>query len=285
MNLVIVSGLSGSGKSIALQALEDLGYYCIDNLPIGMLPAFAEQITHTGDQAYDKYAVGIDARNLAPNLQDFPEILASMRAMHIDAQVFYLIADDTTLIKRFSETRRKHPLTSTELPLNEAIVHERLFLEPIASRADLTIDTSHTSVHQLREQIRSRAGSAASGSMSILLQSFGFKHGIPIDANFVFDVRCVTNPYWVRELRQITGKEPPVIEYLESHDDVTNMYTDLKAFIFKWLPNFEQEKRSYMTIAIGCTGGYHRSVYFVEKIAADLRTLGKNVLIRHRELA
>ena len=285
MNLLIVSGLSGSGKTIALQALEDLGYYCIDNLPIGMLPAFAEQISRAADLVYDKYAVGIDARNLAPTLRDFPDILADMRANNIDTQVFYLIADDVTLIKRFSETRRKHPLTSTELPLNEAIVCERVFLEPIASNADLTIDTSHTTVHQLREQIRSRTESAMGGSMSILLQSFGFKHGIPIDANFVFDVRCVTNPFWVKELRQITGKEQPVIDYLESHEDVNNMYADLKAFIFKWLPHFEQEKRSYMTIAIGCTGGYHRSVYYAEKLATELRQMGKNVLVRHREIS
>jgi len=285
MNLLIVSGLSGSGKTIALQALEDLGYYCIDNLPIGMLPAFAEQIARSTDVVYDKYAVGIDARNLAPTLREFPDILADMRAKQIDTQVFYLIADDVTLIKRFSETRRKHPLTSTDLPLNEAIVCERAFLEPIASRADLTIDTSHTTVHQLRELIRARTESAIGGSMSILLESFGFKHGIPIDANFVFDVRCVTNPFWVKELRQATGKEQPVIDYLESHEDVKDMYTDLKAFIFKWLPHFEQEKRSYMTIAIGCTGGYHRSVYYTEKLAGELRELGKNVLVRHRELS
>ncbi|MBI3562724.1 MAG: RNase adapter RapZ [Gammaproteobacteria bacterium] len=285
MNLVIVSGLSGSGKTIALQALEDLDYYCIDNLPIGMLHAFAEQITTTPDVVYDKYAVGIDARNLAPNLGEFPTILAAVRAMRIDTQVFYLSADDVTLIKRFSETRRKHPLTSDRLPLNEAIVCERIFLEPIVSNADLVIDTSHTTVHQLREHIRSRTTASGSGAMSILLQSFGFKHGIPIDANFVFDVRCVTNPYWVPELRRNTGQEQMVVDYLESHEDVKTMYADLKAFILKWLPSFEQEKRSYMTIAIGCTGGYHRSVYFAEKLAAELRAQGKTVLVRHRELS
>lgn len=286
MNLVIVSGLSGSGKTIALQALEDLGHYCIDNLPIGMLPAFAEQIAHTPDPVFQKYAVGIDARNLAPNLSDFPEIIKAVHATGVETQVIYLVADDVTLIKRFSETRRKHPLTSEELPLSDAIKCERIFLEPIASNADLTIDTSHSTVHQLREQIRSRTESAGgSGAMSILLQSFGFKHGIPIDANFVFDVRCVTNPHWVPELRRLTGKEQPVIDYLERHEDVLTMYQDLKDFILKWLPSFEQEKRSYMTFAIGCTGGYHRSVYFTERLATDLRALGKNVLVRHRELS
>ena len=285
MNLVVVSGLSGSGKTIALQALEDLNHYCIDNLPIGMLQAFAEQITHTPDPTYTKYAIGIDARNLAPDLSTFPEVLKTVRAAGVHIQVIYLVADEVTLIKRFSETRRKHPLTSEELPLAEAIRSERSFLEPIASNADLTIDTSRTTVHQLREQIRQRTTAADSSGMSILLESFGFKHGIPTDANYVFDVRCVTNPHWVPELRRLTGKEQPVIDYLESHADVCMMYQDLRAFILKWLPSFEQEKRSYMTFAIGCTGGYHRSVYYAEKLAADLRSMGKSVLVRHRELS
>ena len=285
MNLVIVSGLSGSGKSIALQALEDLGYYCIDNLPIGMLRAFAEQITQANDPVYQNFAVGIDARNLTPHLSEFPTILKDLATQGLKSQVIYLIADEATLIKRFSETRRKHPLTSEQLPLSEAIKCERVFLEPIASCADLTLDTSHTSVHELRELIRERVQSTHAGNtMSILLESFGFKHGIPIDANFVFDVRCVTNPHWIPELRRITGKEQAVIDYLEQHEDVTCMYEDLKAFIEKWLPSFEQENRSYMTIAIGCTGGYHRSVYFAERLARDLRDKGKSVLVRHREL-
>jgi len=284
MKLIIVSGLSGSGKSIALQALEDMGYNCIDNLPMALLHALAVQITHAADPISQLFAVGIDARNLAPDLETFPDLLDSLRAMNLDTQVLYLSADEDTLIKRFSETRRKHPLSSEKVPLNEAIAREREFLLPVSSSANLTIDTSHTNVHQLRDYIRQCVEGNKSDGLSILIESFGFKHGIPNDASFIFDVRCVTNPYWVPELRKSTGLEQTVIDYLESHDDVLEMYADIKAFLKNWIPKFQKENRSYMTIAIGCTGGYHRSVYLVERLGLELKKEYKNVVIRHREL-
>jgi len=285
MNLIIVSGLSGSGKSIALQALEDLGYNCIDNLPIGLLHALAVQITHAADPLDVDFAVGIDARNLARDLEQFPEMLDTLKQMGLHTQVIYLAADEQTLIKRFSETRRRHPLSSEEVPLNEAIKQERMFLAPVSSSANLILDTSHTNVHQLREVIRKCVQRESGEGMSILLESFGFKHGIPSDANFLFDVRCVSNPHWVPELRQLSGRDQAVIDYLEKHDDVTSLYQDIQDFLEKWIPVFEAENRSYMNIAIGCTGGYHRSVYFCERLGEYLRSKGKNIIVRHRELS
>jgi len=285
MKLIIVSGLSGSGKSIALQALEDVGFNCIDNLPMALLHALAVQITHAADPISEQFAVGIDARNLAHDLEQFPELLDTLHAMKLTTKVIYLTADEQTLIKRFSETRRKHPLSTGETSLNEAIANESNYLAPVSSSADLTIDTSHTNVHQLRELIRQCVESDNQEGMSILIESFGFKHGIPNDANFIFDVRCITNPHWVPELRSKTGKEDEVIAYLESHDDVGRMYNDISTFINKWIPTFEEENRSYMTIAIGCTGGYHRSVYLAEKIGKALKEKYSNVVIRHRELS
>jgi len=285
MNLIIVSGLSGSGKSIALQALEDLGFNCIDNLPIGLLHSLAVQITHAADPLELDFAVGIDARNLAPDLEQFPEMIDTLKQMGLHVQVIYLAANEQTLIKRFSETRRRHPLSSEDMPLQEAIQQERKYLEPVSTSADLILDTSHTNVHQLRDVIRKSVQREAGAGMSILLESFGFKHGIPSDANFLFDVRCVSNPHWVPELRQLSGRDQPVIDYLESHDDVTNLYQDIQDFLEKWIPVFETENRSYMNIAIGCTGGYHRSVYFCERLGSYLRGKGKIIIIRHRELS
>jgi UPF0042 nucleotide-binding protein len=215
MKLIIVSGLSGSGKSIALQALEDLGFNCIDNLPMGLLHALAVQITHSADPIDEEFAVGIDARNLAQDLEQFPELIETLKAMSLDTKVIYLTADEQTLIKRFSETRRKHPLSTEQVPLQDAIQQESKFLTPISSSADLTLDTSHSNVHQLRELIRQCVESTGKEGMSILIESFGFKHGIPNDANFIFDVRCITNPHWVTELRKHTGKDKDVIDYLE----------------------------------------------------------------------
>lgn len=285
MKLVIISGLSGSGKSIALQALEDIGYNCIDNLPMALLHSLAVQITHAAEPISDLFAVGIDARNLAHDLEQFPEVIDTLHAMKLETKVIYLSANDQTLIKRFSETRRKHPLSKSDVSLNEAIAQENKYLAPVSSSADLTIDTSHTNVHQLRELIRKCVESEDQEGMSILIESFGFKHGIPNDANFIFDVRCITNPHWVPELRSKTGRDQDVIDYLESHGDVGKMYNDISDFIHKWMPSFEEENRSYMTIAIGCTGGYHRSVYLAEKIGNSLKKKYQNVVVRHRELS
>ncbi len=284
MKLVIISGLSGSGKSIALHVLEDLGYYCIDNLPIGMLPALAEQLQARGDQR-EPVAVGIDARNLIDELQRFPAILDSLRKAGVYSEVLFLEAEDATLIKRFSETRRRHPLSSEETPLAEAILQERQLLEPVAAEARLLIDTTRTNVHQLRDLIRQRVEGAEAGGMSLLFESFGFKHGVPVDADFVFDIRCMPNPHWVPELRGLTGRDQAVVDYLEQHPDVTRMYDDIRGLLENWIPRFEADNRSYMTVAVGCTGGQHRSVYMVERLADHFRQQRQGVLCRHRELS
>lgn len=285
MKLLIISGLSGSGKSIALHVLEDLGYYCIDNLPIGMLPALADQLKHHHDNRQECVAVGIDARNLTGDLESFPAILKDLNSRGIHCEVFFLEANDATLLKRFSETRRRHPLSSDEVPLSEAIIQERTLLEPISSTADLLIDTSQTNIHQLRDLIHGRVSSAEHAQLSVLFESFGYKHGIPVNADFVFDIRCIPNPHWVPELRALTGHDQEVIDYLEQHEDVHHMYQDIQQLLETWIPRFEADNRSYMTIAIGCTGGQHRSVYMVNKLTQYFSLQRDGVLSRHRELS
>jgi len=282
MKLVIVSGLSGSGKSIALQVLEDLEYYCIDNLPINMLEALTKEITAA---KHEYVAIGIDARNVATELGRFPEQIKQLEKNNIDCEIFFLEASNLALIKRFSETRRKHPLSNQEVPLNEAIIQERYLLEPISSKADLRLDTSATNVHQLRDIIKARVQKADNQSISIMFESFGFKHGVPVNADFVFDIRCLPNPHWVPELRTSTGFDDPVIDYLDQHKDVDEMLNDIMSFTDKWIPHFEADNRSYITIAIGCTGGQHRSVYLVNKLAKLTKNKHNNVLSRHREIS
>lgn len=284
MRLVIISGMSGSGKSVALHALEDLDYYCIDNLPIGMLPALSVQILGNPSGIYENFAVGIDARNLSGDLTIFPELLEQMRGSGLKCDVVFLDADDITLMKRFNETRRKHPLSDAGTPLAEAIVEERRILEPISSCADLVFDTGKTTVHQLRQLIQDRIQGSDKSTLSLQFESFGFKHSTPVDANFVFDIRCIPNPYWVPELRSMTGKDQPVIDYLEGHAEVEKMFNDLKHFLIEWIPSFKAENRSYLTVAIGCTGGQHRSVFMAEKLAHYFRQTNANVMTRHREL-
>lgn len=281
MKLVIVSGLAGAGKTIALHSLEDMGVYCVDNLPVGLLPAFADQAT-AFEALYESVAVGIDARTAA--LHDMPTLLQKLEKMSIHYEVLFLEADDAILIKRFSETRRRHPLTSTQIPLVEAIQLERKLLEPLANRANIRIDTSYTHIHQLRDMIRLRVGLNASKQLSLLFQSFGFKYGLPSDADFVFDVRCLPNPHWQTELRPLTGRDDTVINFLTAQPKVQQMYEQLVNFIEVWLPQFEHDNRSYLTIAIGCTGGQHRSVYLAEQLGAHFNQKRNNVLVRHREL-
>lgn len=286
MTLFIVSGTSGSGKSIVLRTLEDIGFYCIDNLPINLLPAFASELLQSSaTHDYENAAVGIDARNLARHLDNFPEALKKLKTSGIAYRIVYLDADDTTLFKRFSETRRRHPLTDPEHPLEEAIHQERMLLKPVASRADLTLDTSRTNVHQLRDLVIAQLGHDSREGMSILFQSFGFKHGVPIEADFVFDVRCLPNPHWEPNLRDLTGRDEEVRHFLENHIEVNRMYENIRDFLETWIPQFEADKRSYMTIAIGCTGGHHRSVYFTERLAGHFRTKRTRILARHRELS
>lgn len=283
MRLVVVSGRSGSGKSTALHLLEDNGFYCIDNLPAGLLPALAQQAYNT-DLHLPKVAISIDARNLPSDLKRFPELLKQVRDAGIQCDVLFLAATDEVLIKRFSETRRKHPLTDGNLSLGEAIAAELNLLEPIIDLASLTIDTSHLTLYQLRDLLKQRLLSSSNNSPSILIQSFGFKRGVPVDADLVFDVRCLPNPYWKADLRPFTGKDQAVRDYLDAEPDVQDMYQDIHAFLQKWLPRYAAGERSYMTIAIGCTGGHHRSVYIAERLIKELQTSASNLLIRHRDL-
>ncbi|HFC54076.1 MAG TPA: RNase adapter RapZ [Gammaproteobacteria bacterium] len=284
MKLLIVSGMSGSGKSVALNVLEDLGYYCLDNLPVSLLPEFAERVLINKQSRVDRAAVGIDARNLTGDLGSFPEIIAKLRERDIECETFFLTADENTLLKRFSETRRRHPLTSQNVTLADAIKREGLLLEPISASADLRIETSHTNVHQLRDLIVKRLQNDHARSMSILFESFGFKNGVPADADFVFDVRCLPNPHWEPSLRPFSGLDRPVIEFLEAEPSVNRMLEQMYHFLHDWIPQFEADNRSYMTIAIGCTGGQHRSVYLAEQLARRFQRIRVNIQVRHREL-
>jgi len=284
MRLSIVSGLSGSGKSIVLNALEDMGYYCVDNLPLSLLPELMGQVNSGALRKISHTAVGIDSRNLA-QLDRFPQMVEELERATIAVEIVFLHADDTILLKRFSETRRRHPLSGADVALKEAIQKEREILQPVFANADLQIDTSHTNVHDLRRLVQHRIGKSAYHDISLLFESFGYKHGIPADADIVFDVRCLPNPHWEANLRPLTGKDQAVIDFLRSHTDVQQMFTDISAFLEKWLERFKQENRSYMTIAIGCTGGQHRSVYMVRQLTQHFQHIGNsNVMERHREL-
>jgi UPF0042 nucleotide-binding protein len=283
--MIIVSGLSGSGKSIALQTLEDLHYYCVDNLPIGLLEPFAEKILSRQDLLFGNTAVGIDARNFLNELEFFPEIVTTLRTQGLTVEIIFLHAADEILLKRYSETRRKHPLSLEGVPLLEAIRQERSLLEQIAAQANLNIDTSNTNIHELRRLVRSRLHEKTPDSISILFESFGYKNGIPADADFIFDVRCLPNPYWEPALRSLTGLDEEIIAFLWGQSEVTRMFEDLRSFLEGWITCFEKDNRNYLTVAIGCTGGQHRSVFMADKLAHHFRQNRRNVMTRHRELA
>lgn len=285
MKLVIVSGLSGSGKSVALHALEDLGYYCIDNLPVGLLEPFAAQWKGSGNRTFDRAAIGIDARNQLQDLEQFDTIIEKLAGYGVACDILFLLADETTLLKRFSETRRRHPLSGSGVALADAIRRERQLLEPISLSADLHIDTTHTNLHQLRELIRERVAEHPATGLSLLFESFGYKHGIPGDADFVFDARCLPNPHWEAALRPLTGLDDGVVNYLESHAIVGELLEQIRSFMATWIPHFERESRSYLTVAIGCTGGQHRSVYLVDRLSRYFRERYPSVIARHRELS
>jgi RNase adapter protein RapZ len=285
MKLIIVSGLSGSGKSIALDTLEDCGFYCIDNLPITLLEAFIEEVARAEQPIYEKTAIGIDSRNQCESFTQFTDILAHITKLGIDYEILFLLADHETLLKRFSETRRKHPLTNGAHPLSEAINLERTLLEPIAQRAHLLIDTTRTNIHQLHELVQIRIGAKEDRTLSLFFQSFGFKHGIPQDTDFVFDARCLPNPHWEPALRGLTGKDQAVADFLAEYSQVTDYLKDIIAFLSRWIPTFEAENRTYLSIAVGCTGGQHRSVYLVERLEHHFHTSRYTTLVRHRELS
>jgi UPF0042 nucleotide-binding protein len=284
MRLVIISGLSGSGKTVALHVLEDLDFYCIDNVPAMLLSTLITQLAATKDSIYDNLAVGVDARNRPSDLNSLPALIQSVRERGIQCEVIFLQADDDILLKRYAESRRKHPLSDQGLSLTEAIARERELLGPIIDGAGLIIDTTRTNVYELRDAVRDRVGAHGEPSLSILIESFGFKHGIPSDADFVFDLRCLPNPHWESHLRQLTGRDPAVVKYLDEFESVRSMYDDLLSFLLKWIPEYVNYNRNYLTVALGCTGGQHRSVYMAEKLATELSKKHNNVLTRHSEL-
>jgi len=283
MQLVIISGRSGSGKSTALHQLEDEGYYCIDNLPVALLPSLVREASREEFGHFQGTAVCIDARNAWKDLKNFSAIIDSLPEA-VDSHILYLDADDNTLIKRFSETRRRHPLSSETTPLAEAIDQEREQLADISSAASLVLDTSQMTIYELRDTIKQRLIGATAGSMSILLQSFGFKRGVPADADLVFDVRMLPNPHWVKELRLKNGLDTEVQTFLESQPLTAELYRDICHYLDNWLPRYRDSNRSYMTVAMGCTGGQHRSVYLADRLFQHYREQFPNIHIRHREL-
>jgi len=278
MQIVLVSGLSGSGKSIAIAVLEDIGFYCVDNLPLGMLLPLVDYLTREG---HTRIAIAIDARSSA-SFSQLPQIAETLREQGADLRVIFLEAKTLTLVKRFSETRRRHPLSSESVSLQEAIQLEREMLGDIALLAH-RIDTSDLSTAALRMWIKDLIGQDRS-RITLLFESFGFKHGIPLDADLVFDVRCLPNPHYVDELKPLTGRDQPVKDYIESSPNAMALLADIRGFVENWLPCFIRDHRAYLTVAIGCTGGQHRSVYFAETLAAAFRER-EQVLVRHRELS
>ncbi len=282
MRLICVSGLSGAGKSVVMHALEDLGYYCVDNLPLGLLEALAAELGSHG--AHARAAVGIDARNPGAPWQQVTAILEAIAARRVAVEVIFLEASDEVLIARFSETRRRHPLSGGATSLREAIERERELLAPLRDRADLRIDTSRTRLHDLRAMVVQRIDRRPAGRLSLLFESFAYRAGLPGDADMVFDVRCLPNPYWEPALRPLSGRDPEVVRFLSRQPLVAEMIADLTGLLEPWIPRFEAENRAYLTVAVGCTGGRHRSVYVAERLAEHFREQRPEVLLRHREL-
>ena len=285
MHLIIVSGLSGSGKSVALHMLEDIDYYCVDNIPAALLKPLISHIIRGSDEVYPRAAVGLDARNKPQEIGTVPDLVDELRRSGISCDVLFLHARDTVLLKRYAETRRKHPLIAAGISLREAIASEREILEPIATAADLILDTSNMGVHALRQLISERVDRRSANRVSLMFESFGYKHGIPGDADFVFDVRSLPNPFWEHSLRNLTGRDAAVIDYLAGHASVGAMLAELIEFLANRIREFAESNRGYLTIAIGCTGGQHRSVYIAEKLAAHFRRDHPQVLTRHDALA
>lgn len=279
MKLTIVSGSSGSGKSVALRVFEDLGYYCVDNLPMSLLPAFVQSM----EDIKQSIAVSLDVRNIPKDKDEFKQLLSQLDS-ETEVEIFYLDASSTTLIKRYSETRRLHPLTQDCLTLSEAVAAEKVQLRELVEIADIRIDTSELTIYQLSDLIKQRVLGKQSNELVIVFESFGFKYGLPRDVDFVFDVRFLPNPHWVPELKPYSGLDRPVIEYFEQQPVVNKFQQHLEYFITTWLPDIERNNRSYLTIAIGCTGGQHRSVYIAQQLAKYFSASSHSVQIHHREL-
>lgn len=282
--LIIVSGLSGAGKSQVLNTLEDLDFFCIDNLPISLFNQLAGLLTGADNNFPANVAVGIDARSPEQDLSPLPDSIKSLRAKGVNSELVFIEAGKSVLTTRFGETRRKHPLSTSELSLIDAIDRERRVLGFLSDMADLHIDTSHTSIHELRDIVRQRLAQRPAGTLSLQFISFGYKHGVPRDADFLFDLRCLPNPYWQKELRDLSGRDDAVREFLSAASAVAEMTDNIRSFLERWLPMFEAENRSYLCVAIGCTGGRHRSVYMVEELSKHFKNMKKYVVTRHRDL-
>ena len=283
VNLIIVSGLSGSGKSVAMRTLEDLGFYCVDNLPAALLPSLISSIDEN-DARRNQIAVSIDVRNLN-NLNQVGLLISQVKNDGFNPRLVFFDTDNNVLIKRFSETRRKHPLSMNGLSLSAAIAEERKQLGPLIALADWVIDTSQLNVHQLRKRILVEIQGHTKNSISILFESFAYKKGVPSDADFVFDVRCLPNPHWIPELRPLSGKDQAIQDFFGSDELAEKYKMQVMSFIDTWLPRFESETRSYLTVAFGCTGGRHRSVYMAEALAKHCNAMGHDkVMVYHREL-
>lgn len=282
--LIIVTGMSGAGKTVVLHALEDYDYYCIDNLPAGLLTEFVEHVRARTQAGYRNIAIGIDARSPREDLDRFPQVLQALKDISLKPEVVFVSASDEALIRRFSETRRRHPLSAHGLSLAQAIHTERELMAPLADQADLMIDSSQYYVYQLRDSVRERVAKKPAGGLSVQFISFGFKHGVPADADFVFDVRYLPNPHWKPQLRDLSGLDKSVVAFLESVPMVEDTITELAELLERWIPRFVRDNRSYLTIAIGCTGGHHRSVYIAERLSTRIRDQGCQVITTHRNL-
>jgi len=284
VRLIIVSGLSGAGKSVALHMLEDLGYYCIDNIPAALLKPFISHTVRSGEKTYERTAVGLDARNTDAEIASVPKLVDELKRSGIDCEVLYLVANDEELLRRFAETRRVHPLSRQGESLREAIATEHRLLEPVLNHADLVVDTSRMGVHGLRDLIYRRLDNRARDRLSLLVESFGFKHGIPGDADFVFDARSLPNPYWESALRPLTGLDAAVVRFLEEQPAARELIDDIARFMSARIPAYRASARHYLTVAVGCTGGQHRSVYIVERLAEIFAGTVPAVRVRHSGL-
>ena len=282
--VIIVSGLSGSGKSVALKTFEDLDYYCVDNLPVELLPSFVRSLMRDGGLP-QKLAVGIDVRNRHSDLSKLAQWRAAVTELGLDATLLFFDATDEALLRRYSDTRRKHPLAHFGLSLPESITRERQITAPLRAEADVTIDTSTLNVHQLRRRIIAEFALNNGTSLSLLFESFAYKRGVPADADFVFDARVLPNPHWNPALRPLSGRDGDVRDYLDAQAEVSEYFVQVSTFLDTWLPRLRGETRSYVTVAFGCTGGKHRSVYLAERLAQHARGQGwEEVATFHREL-
>lgn len=284
MKLTIVSGLSGAGKTVALRQYEDLGWFCIDNIPLGLIEPLLVHALDSGDARYNRVAIGVDARAAPSEIENFPRRVEELRGRDIDVDVLFLQCDDPVLLKRYNDTRRRHPLSDAETSLVEALQRERRLLKPVSDAADSVIDTTALNLHELRDTIHQRLPEARSGRLSVLFLSFGFKNGVPDGIDFLFDARCLPNPHWEPGLRALNGRDADVARWFEHHAEVGAFGTDLVRFLETWLPRYQAQDRAYVTIAVGCTGGQHRSVYLVEQLGQQFRSRFDQVIVKHREL-